>query len=138
MKIKFEFRVCQSKSRGGYSQRLMMLVGIMLSGMLIAYGQQGVTQQEIDHLLGFVANTPCQYDRNGSIHNGPDARDHINRKYEYYRKKVKTAEDFVKYSATKSKMSGRSYRIHCPGEKDVSSSEWLLQELQAFRESQLN
>ena len=93
-------------------RRLMMLFGIMLPGMLVADGQQQVTQNEIDHLLGFVANTACQYDRNGTIHNGPEARDHINRKYEYYKKNVKTAEDFVKYSATKSKMSGRSYKIH--------------------------
>ena len=119
-------------------RRLMMLFGIMLPGMLAADGQQEVTQQEIDHLLNFVANTDCQYDRNGTIHNGPEARDHINRKYEYYKKDVKTAEDFVKYSATKSKMSGRSYKIHCASEEAVNSSEWLLQELQAFRESQLN
>jgi len=117
---------------------LMMLFGILLPGLLVADDQQEVTQQEIDHLLGFVANMACKYDRNGSIHNGPEARDHINRKYEYYKKDVKTAEDFVKYSATKSKMSGRSYKIHCPGEEAVSSSEWLLQELQAFRESRLN
>jgi hypothetical protein len=119
-------------------RRLMMLFGILLPGLLVADDQQEITQQEIDHLLSFVANMACEYDRNGSIHNGPEARDHINRKYEYYKKEVKTAEDFVKYSATKSKMSGRSYKILCPGEEAVSSSEWLLQELQAFRESRLN
>ena len=117
---------------------LMMVFGILLPGLLVADDQQEVTQQEIDHLLGFVANMACKYDRNGSIHNGPEARDHINRKYEYYKKDVKTAEDFVKYSATKSKLSGRSYKINCPGEEALSSSEWLLEELQAFRESQLN
>ncbi len=120
------------------TRKLMMLFGIMLPGMLVADAQQEVTQQEIDHLLGFVANMACQYDRNGSIHSGPEARDHIARKYEYYKKRVESAEDFVKYSATKSKLTGRSYKIHCPGVEALSSSEWLLQELQAFRESQLN
>jgi hypothetical protein len=120
------------------TRKLMMLFGIMLPGMLVADAQQEVTQQEIDHLLGFVANMACQYDRNGSIHSGPEARDHIARKYEYYKKRVESAEDFVKYSATKSKLTGRSYKIHCPGAEALSSSEWLLQELQAFRESQLN
>jgi hypothetical protein len=119
-------------------RRLMMLFWILLPGLLVGDDPQEVTQLEIDHLLSFVANTACQYDRNGSIHNGPEARDHISRKYEYYKKRVETAEDFVKYSATKSKLTGRSYKIHCPGEEAVSSSEWLLQELQAFRESRLN
>ena len=93
------------------------------------------TRQEIDHLLEFVANTDCQYDRNGTVHNGPEARDHINMKYEHYRKKVKTSEDFIKYSATKSMMSGRKYKIHCPGSKTMNASDWLLEELQHYRET---
>jgi hypothetical protein len=91
------------------------------------------TQQEIDHLLGFVASSECEYDRNGTVHSGPEARDHINMKYEYYKKKVKTAEDFVKYSATKSKLSGRHYKIRCPEREVMDASEWLLNELQAYR-----
>jgi len=94
------------------------------------------TQQEIDHLLDFVARTDCQYDRNGTIHNGQEARDHINMKYEYYQKKVKTSEDFIKYSATKSKLSGRKYKIRCPGQSAMDSSVWLLNELQTYRAGQ--
>jgi len=115
-----------------------VLVGLGFSGTLVADSQQDVTLQEIDHLLNFVANTSCQYDRNGTIHTGPEARDHINMKYEYYKKKVKTAEDFIEYSATKSKISGRRYKINCTGEESVNASDWLLQELQAFREGQLD
>ena len=94
------------------------------------------TQQEIDHLLDFVASTDCQYDRNGTIHNGQEARDHINMKYKYYQKKVKTSEDFIKYSATNSKMSGRKYKIHCPNQETMDSSLWLLNELQTYRAGQ--
>ena len=93
------------------------------------------TQQEIDHLLNFVANTFCKYDRNGTIHDGPEARDHINMKYQHYRKKVKTTEDFINYSATKSLMSGKKYKIRCPGSEAVFTSDWLLGELKAFREN---
>jgi len=118
--------------------KLIVLVGLMVSGTQVASNQIEVTRQEIDHLLNFVANTDCQYDRNGSIHSGPEARDHINKKYQYYRKKVETAEDFVKYSATKSKISGRKYKIRCAGTEEKNASDWLLEELQAFRESQLN
>ena len=35
------------------------------------------TQQEIAHLLNFVANTTCQYERNGTMHDGVEAQKHI-------------------------------------------------------------
>jgi hypothetical protein len=106
-----------------------ILVMIMLAGIA-----QAGTQEEIAHLLDFVAATPCEYDRNGSIHDGPEARDHINKKYQHYRKKIKTAEDFIKYSATSSMISGKKYIIHCPGSVDVFAGDWLLGELKTFRE----
>ena len=104
---------------------IALLTGSVLAG----------TQEEIDHLLDFVANTPCKYDRNGTIHDGPEARDHINMKYAHYKKNVKTAEDFINYSATRSVMSGKKYQIRCPGSEAVFASDWLLDELQAFREN---
>ena len=93
------------------------------------------TQAEIDHLLDFVRNTSCKYDRNGTIHDGPEAMDHINMKYEHYKKKVKTTEDFIKYSATKSLISGKKYQIRCPDSEAVFASDWLLGELKVFREN---
>jgi len=94
------------------------------------------TKQEIDHLLDYVAKTDCKYDRNGTVHDGPEARDHMNRKFQYYRKKAKTAEDFIKYSATRSTVSGREYKIRCPGASVISSREWLLDELLRYRQEQ--
>ena len=108
---------------------------LILAMVLLAGSTLAGTQEEIDHLLNFVANTSCKYDRNGTIHDGPEARAHLNMKYEHYKKKVKTAEDFIKYSATKSLISGKKYKIRCPGSEAVFSSDWLLDELKAFRKS---
>ena len=94
------------------------------------------TTQEIDHLLGFVASSPCEFERNGSIHNGPEARDHMTMKYEHHRAKVRTAEDFIKYSATRSMMSGKKYKIYCPDSETVDASNWLLTELRDYRKRQ--
>jgi len=110
--------------------RSLILTTALLAGSVLAD-----TRAEIDHLLNFVANTSCEYDRNGTVHEGAEARDHINRKYEYYKKKVRTAEDFIKYSATKSMISGRKYKIHCPGSETVNASDWLLEELHHYRAS---
>ena len=91
------------------------------------------TQDEINHLLNFVKSTECKYERNGTMHNAAEAVEHIKMKYEYYLNEIKSAEDFIKYSATKSKMSGKYYKIHCNGSVPVKSQDWLLAELKAYR-----
>ena len=92
-------------------------------------------QIEIAYLLNFVKNTSCQYERNGDKHNGVDAAKHIKKKYDYYEDDIKSTEQFIELSASKSTMSGRSYTIHCPNEPSVSSQQWLLEALNAFRAS---
>ncbi|MBU2708675.1 DUF5329 family protein [Zooshikella marina] len=93
------------------------------------------TKNEIAHLLEFVQNTTCKYERNGEMHAGSEAVEHIQKKYDYFQDKVKSTEDFIRYSATKSELSGKHYRIHCKGEAVQNSSSWLLKELNAYRQS---
>jgi len=110
-----------------------LMRSLILTILLLAGNALADTRDEINHLLDFVAGTACQYDRNGTVHNGAEAKDHINIKYEHYRKKIKTAEDFIKYSATKSMISGRKYKIHCPDSEVIDASDWLLEELHRYR-----
>ncbi|MCF2859800.1 DUF5329 domain-containing protein [Pseudoalteromonas sp. SMS1] len=90
---------------------------------------------EIDHLLKFVEQSGCQYERNGHLHSAVEARAHITKKYNYYRSDIESAEDFVKYAATKSTLSGKFYKIHCPEEQVALSKDWLLFELGRFRQN---
>lgn len=94
---------------------------------------QNTVQQEIQHLLQFVKSTDCQYQRNGTSHTGVEAVKHIQKKYDYFLDDIKTAEDFIKYSATKSKMSGNKYQVLCENQKAIYSQDWLLQALQVYR-----
>ena len=94
------------------------------------------TQTEITHLLDFVANTTCKYERNGTIYDGVEAQIHIKKKYHYFIDKIKSAEDFIKYSATESTMSGNKYKILCADLPVQNSGDWLLEELKKFRQSQ--
>ena len=91
------------------------------------------TQDEINHLLNFVAATDCKYERNGTMHTGKEAVEHINKKYKYYTDDIESTEDFIKFSATKSKMSGKYYQIHCINKSSINSQDWLLAELMAYR-----
>lgn len=97
---------------------------------------QAATKDEIQHLLDFVKTTTCQYERNGTLHNGAEAVEHIHKKYQYFKDDIESTEDFIKYSATKSKMSGKHYKIHCDKQAPVKSKDWLLNELALFRASQ--
>jgi hypothetical protein len=89
--------------------------------------------KEVNHLLAFVKNSGCTINRNGTNHPANKGVSHIENKYDYFRDDIKNTEDFIKYSATKSTMSGDYYTVTCPGKKTIKSQEWLLTELQKYR-----
>lgn len=109
--------------------------GMLLFMFFLSFSASAGSNNEIDHLLNFVASTNCKYERNGEIYSGAEAVKHIKKKYDYFSNDIETAEDFVKYSATKSKFSGDHYRIHCASHPAVKSSVWLLSELARYRAS---
>jgi hypothetical protein len=90
-------------------------------------------QKEINHLLQFVEHTECQYERNGKMHTGKEAVKHIKTKYNYFKNDINNAEKFIELSATKSTMSGKFYFVHCPNRPTLKSQDWLLQELNDYR-----
>ncbi len=102
---------------------------------LFSFNAFASSQDEIAHLLKFVELTECKYERNGTRHKGAEAVKHINKKYQYYLDDIKSTEDFIKYSATKSTMSGKHYIIHCPDNTVMKSRDWLLIELKKYRKS---
>jgi len=89
-------------------------------------------EQEIDHLLHFIEESGCVFIRNSKEYNATEARDHIENKYEYIKWWVKKTEDFIKYAATKSSMTGKPYLIRCDG-RARASAEWLQEELNRIR-----
>jgi hypothetical protein len=90
-------------------------------------------RKEVRHLLEFVKTSACFVSRNGSKHNGKSAAKHMGKKYKHFRDDIKTTEDFIRLSATKSTMSGKLYKVTCPGQTTINTHDWLLSELKAFR-----
>ena len=90
-------------------------------------------QQEIEHLLQFVERTECQYERNGKLHSGKEAAEHIKKKYYFFKNDIDSTEKFIELSAAKSTMSGKYYVVHCPNGPTLKSQDWLLQELNSYR-----
>ena len=90
-------------------------------------------EAEIDHLLDFIAASPCAFIRNGVAYEGARAVGHIRGKYDYYRDEIHSAEDFIALAATKSAISGKPYVVECEATR-IPAAEWLTQELSAFRQ----
>lgn len=87
---------------------------------------------DIQHLLGAIERSGCTFVRNGKEYSAAEARSHMERKYTYAKGKITKAEQFIDYIATKSSMTGKPYLIRCGG-KAYRSKEWLLVELDRFR-----
>ena len=101
--------------------------------VMLSSGVSAATENpEISHFLRFVENSQCLFIRNGTEYTSLEAHEHIEKKYEYVRRHVETTEDFIKYAAAKSSLSGRSYSVICDGSEQATAL-WLLDELSNYR-----
>lgn len=112
----------------------LALLGIIVANFVYA-DVPPEQRHEVDHLIKFVKSTSCQINRNGHYHDGEKALAHIQQKYDYFRKKIGTTEQFIEYSATKSTMSGRSYIVKCGNQTPQETKDWLLDELKKYRQN---
>jgi hypothetical protein len=108
-------------------------VFLVLLALLVPTGAAAGSQEEIVHLLQYIEKSECVFTRNGEEHLGAEAQEHIQMKYDYVRKKVETTEDFIKYAATKSSLSGKPYLVRCK-ELEILTADWLKAELDRFRQ----
>jgi hypothetical protein len=111
-----------------------LLLAATLHGAAVA-APEPAARAEIAHLLDYVATPGCRFNRNGSWHDGPAARSHLQKKYDYLVKRdmITNAESFITRAATASSMSGKPYLVQCGGGKPVASAAYLNEELARFR-----
>ena len=90
----------------------------------------------IQFLLDFVEASECRFYRNNKEHTPEEAVAHMRRKYAHFKDKIKTPEDFIRLSATKSMISGKRYYVILKDGKKITSEAWLLQALDDYRQQQ--
>ena len=112
--------------------RCMFFCGVLFSAVAHA-DVSGSQLDEVNHLLNFVKNSQCVMTRNGDEHSGAEGLKHIQRKYDYFRDKISSTEEFIEYSASKSTMSKKYYTVSCDGKTSIKTQDWLLEELKQFR-----
>ena len=90
---------------------------------------------EIRALIAVLAQSPCRFQRNGSWYDAPRAAAHLQRKYDYARRRqlAGDAETFIDQAATRSSFSGRPYRVACAGQPEVDAGDWFRARLASLR-----
>jgi hypothetical protein len=93
------------------------------------------TNAEIEHLLGYLKDSGCRFQRNGKWHDVVDAHKHIERKLNWLLKRdlVTSTEEFIERAASESSRSGEPYVVQCPNGGIVESRDWLTAELVRWR-----
>ena len=92
-----------------------------------------VEQQKIGWLIESVAALhDARFIRNGQAYDATRAADHLRLKLRFAGDRVKTAEDFINYCATRSSMSGRRYSIRFADGRTVDAAMFLRQRLAAY------
>ena len=91
------------------------------------------TQNEIDYLLSHIEQSDCLFNRNGIDYKGSKVISHIKTKYKYFKEEIKTTEDFITLSATKSEMSGKKYTVRCNKNDTEELGRWLFDVLTRSR-----
>ncbi len=108
-----------------------VLLFLFLSSVSADVPQEQVV--EVEHLIAYLADSDCRMVRNSKSHSAQEGAKHMRRKYDYFRDKISSTEEFIEYAGTKSTMSGRLYEVLCIGQEPEFSRDWLLKELKAYR-----
>ncbi|WWW34574.1 YfeK family protein [Stenotrophomonas rhizophila] len=118
--------------------RAVLALALIAPGVALA-APSDTARREIAGLIGALDGSSCRFQRNGSWHDATEARAHLQRKYDYLLKKdkVDTAEQFIERAASQSSMSGKPYRIACPGQPEQTAAVWFGARLKALRQRTL-
>ena len=114
-------------------------IAITILGLGFASPSQAATptiaQAEVEYLLGAIADSGCQFNRNGDWYDAQAASAHLRAKYNSLVAlgRFATAMDFIEQVATKSSLSGQAYLIRCAGAEPLPTNQWLREALAQFR-----
>lgn len=120
--------------------KTLLLCALAASAMLApAKGRAALpaaTAVEIDRLISALAESGCEFQRNGRWYGAGRAQSHLQRKLDWLveRDMVASAEQFIERAATRSSVSGRNYEVRCPGRPAEPSATWLRRALDGLRE----
>jgi hypothetical protein len=92
-------------------------------------------EMEINHLLGLIENSGCEFFRNGTWYDAQRAAAHLRAKYEALTAngQIESAEDFIDKAASSSSLSGQAYLMRCGGGAPMTTHQWFTAALARHR-----
>ena len=124
-----------------FHKRITVILTLAATALFfqVPAGGDGVQAEPVDrivqHLIAYVAQSDLTFIRNSKQYTAKEAAEHMQKKYEYYRNDIETPESFIELCATRSVLSGEPYLIINEQGEKIRTSEWLLKELQEYRNS---
>ena len=94
------------------------------------------TAEAIEYLIAGVADSGLTFIRNGKRYTGPDAAEHMRKKYEYFDEDIASAEDFIRLAASRSLISGKPYYVVLGDGTRTKTADWLGARLDEYRQRQ--
>jgi len=110
-----------------------LLTFVLLFAFAAQIFAQESLEQTIAYLIDYVGKSNATFIRNGVSHTPAEAVAHIKAKYDHFKGEIKTPEDFIRLSASKSLLTGKPYLVRTPEGKEMHLDAWLTEALKAHR-----
>lgn len=110
-------------------KRRPLITGLLLSSLgcvSIVLAEPNTESAKIDRLIQKIRELEgAVFIRNGTEHSAQEAAEHLQLKRSKAGKRLQTAEDFIRYCATKSSLSGEPYLIRFKDGHSEPAAEFL-------------
>lgn len=114
-------------------KRVVILLFLLLFGSAAAFSQDVSETEKIQYLIALVENLQdAKFIRNGTEYDAKQAADHLRLKLKKAGGRVKTANDFINFCASRSFLSGEPYRIKFKDASVAETGVFLRDKLSAF------
>ena len=107
----------------------------LIAGFIATAHAEADADTEIRALIQAVAESECEFNRNGSLHSAEAAAAHLELKYARGKRYADSAEAFIERLASRSSWSGKPYQMICDGQTQPAG-DWLTATLLKMRVSE--
>ena len=110
----------------------LLLSLVLIAGSIATVDAAADADTEIRALIQAVAESECEFNRNGSLHSAEAAAAHLELKYSKGKRYAESAEAFIERLASRSSWSGKPYQMICGGQTQPTG-DWLTATLEDIR-----
>ncbi|CAN7644016.1 DUF5329 family protein [Variovorax sp. LjRoot84] len=118
-----------------FLQALLAAMAFALCAASPAHATPSASEQRvIETLIQRVASQKSmKFMRNGEEHDATEAAQHLRAKYDHFKDKIVTAEDFIRLCGTRSEVTKVPYKVRTADKRTRNSSDFLKDELHLVR-----